>query len=206
MAMLGNKRKLAAVARETHKEYSRIGQSRNASIPRINQQHITQYAREIEGKFTEKLSQEFVRTESHILRALSKLDEFVLKPHTRTHSGTVPGIFWNTNVETRNQMRIAPRMILILKWTFRLSVPSFNWLRPRRSSSHGDSSSRRESLPSSLGDRTSRRNSVLLRHNIVRKTKEGALYKSAWISQWKHPCHNWSRPDTVTPWTIGNEQ
>ena len=45
--------------------------------------------------------------------------------------------------KTRNQLRIVPRMILILKWNLRLSVPSFTWFRPRRCSSHGDRSSRR---------------------------------------------------------------
>ena len=33
--------------------------------------------------------------------ALSKLDDFLLNPQIRTHSGTVPGTFRNTNVENR---------------------------------------------------------------------------------------------------------
>ena len=39
---------------------------------------------------TGKSSQEFSRTESRILGALSKLDELLLKPHIRVHSGSVP--------------------------------------------------------------------------------------------------------------------
>ena len=112
MATLRNKRKLAAVTRETQEEHPRNGQSRNTSVPRINEEYITQVSEEIEGRVTRKLSQEFSRTESRILGALSKLDRFLLNPQIRTHSGTVPGIqTW----KTRERMRTTPRVILILK-------------------------------------------------------------------------------------------
>ena len=101
MATLRNKRKLAAVTRETQEENPRNGQSRNTSVPRINEEYITQLSEQIEGRVTKKLSQEFSRTESRILGALSKLDEFLLNPQIRTHSGTVPGTFPNTNVENQ---------------------------------------------------------------------------------------------------------
>ena len=101
MATLRNKRKLAAVRRETEEEHPRNGQSRNTSVPGINEECIKQVFEEIEGRVTKKLSQEFSRTESRILGALSKLDEFILNPQIRTHSGTVPGIFRNTNVENQ---------------------------------------------------------------------------------------------------------
>ena len=101
MATLRNKRKLAAVTRETQEEHPRNGQSRNTSVPRINEEYITQVSEEIEGRVTKKLSKEFSRTESRILGALSKLDEFLLNPQIRTHSGTVPGTFRNTNVENQ---------------------------------------------------------------------------------------------------------
>ena len=71
MAKLRNKRKLAAVARETQEEHPGNGQSRNTSIPRINDEYITQVCEEIEGRVTKKLSQEFSRTESRILGAFS---------------------------------------------------------------------------------------------------------------------------------------
>ena len=98
MATLRNKRKLAAVTRETQEEHPRNGQSRNTSVPRINKDYITQVSEEIEGKVTKKLSHEFSRTDSRILGALSKLDEFFLNQQIRTHPGTVPGTFRNTNV------------------------------------------------------------------------------------------------------------
>ena len=101
MATLRNKRKLAAVTRETQEEHLRNGQSRNTSVPRINEEYITQVSEEIEGRITKKLSQEFSRTESRILGALSKLDEFLLSPQIRTHSETVPGAFRNTNVDNQ---------------------------------------------------------------------------------------------------------
>ena len=99
MAALRNKRKLAAVTKETQGEHPRNGQSRNTSVPRINDEYITQVSEEIEGRVTKKLSQEFSTTESRILVALSKLDEFLLNPQIRTNSGA--GVFRNTNVENQ---------------------------------------------------------------------------------------------------------
>ena len=101
MATLRNKRKLAAVTREIQEENPRNGQSRNTSVPRINEEYITQLSEEIEGRVTRKLSQEFNRTESRILGALSRLDEFLLNKQVRTHSGTVPETFRNTNVDNQ---------------------------------------------------------------------------------------------------------
>ena len=101
MATFRNKRKLSAVTREAQEEHPRNGQSRNTSVPRINEEYITQVSEEIEGRVTRKLSQEFSRIESRILCALSKLDEFLLNPQIRTHSGTVPGTFRNTNVKNQ---------------------------------------------------------------------------------------------------------
>ena len=59
---------------------------------------MAQVSKEIEGRVTKKLSQEFSRTEFRIMGALSKLDEFLLNQQIRTHPGTVPGTFRNTNV------------------------------------------------------------------------------------------------------------
>ena len=99
MLTLRNKRELAAVARETQEKHPRNCQSRNKSVPRIKEEHITQVSEEIEGSVTKKLSQEFSRTKSRILSALFKLDEFLLNPQIRTHYGTILGTFRNTNVD-----------------------------------------------------------------------------------------------------------
>ena len=100
MATLRNKRKLAALTRETLEEHPRNGQSRNTSVPRINEEFITKVSEEIEGRVTKKLSQEYSRTESRILGALSKF-EVLLNQQIRTHSGTVPETFRNTNVDNQ---------------------------------------------------------------------------------------------------------
>ena len=97
MATLRKKRKLAATARETQ-EYPRNNQSQNSAAPGITEEYITEVSEEIEGRVTKKLSQEFNRTESRNLDALSKLNEFLLNPQIRTFSGTVPGTFRNADV------------------------------------------------------------------------------------------------------------
>ena len=103
METLRNKRKLAAVTRETQEENPRNGQSRNTSVPRINEEYITQVSEEIEGRVSKKLSQEFSRAESRILGALTKLDEFLSNQQIHTHFETVPGTFGNANVENQGR-------------------------------------------------------------------------------------------------------
>ena len=83
------------------RKHPKSGQSRNTSVPRINEEVITQISEEIESRVTNKLSQEFSRIESRILCAPSNLDEFLLNQQIRTHSGTVPGRSRNTNVENQ---------------------------------------------------------------------------------------------------------
>ena len=83
MATLKNMRKLTAIPRELQEEHPRNGQSPNTSVPRINEEYIEHVSEDIEGRVTKKLSQEFSRTESSILGALSKLDEFLLNPQIR---------------------------------------------------------------------------------------------------------------------------
>ena len=101
MATLRNKRKLAAVTRETREENPRNGQSRSTSVPRINEEYITQVSEEIEDRVSKKLSQGFSRTESRILDSLTKLDEFLSNQQIHTHFETVPGTFRNTKVENQ---------------------------------------------------------------------------------------------------------
>ena len=100
MATLRNKRKLAAVSRETP-ESTRSGRAQNILDPELTQDYISQISEEIEGRVTKKLSKEFSRTESRILGALSKLDEFLLNPQVRTCSVNLPGMPGNSNLENR---------------------------------------------------------------------------------------------------------
>ena len=100
MATLGNKRKLEAVLRETP-ENTRDTQSQNTIDPEMNQEYISQFSEEIEGRVTRKLSKECSRAESRILGALSKPDEFLLNPQVRTCSVAVPGTSRNNESENR---------------------------------------------------------------------------------------------------------
>ena len=100
MATLRTKRKLAAVSRETP-EGSRSSRAQNVLDPELTQDYISQVSEEIEGRVTKKLFNEFSKTESRILGALSKLDELLLNPQVRTCSVAVPGSSRNNNSENR---------------------------------------------------------------------------------------------------------
>ena len=100
MATLGNKRKLAAVSKETH-ESTRNSRGQNTLDPESTQDYISRVSEEIEGRVTKKLSKEFSRTESRILGALSKVDEFLLNPQVRTCSVAVPATSRNNISEKR---------------------------------------------------------------------------------------------------------
>ena len=100
MATLRNKRKLTAVSRETP-ESTRSGREPNVLDPELTQEYISQVSEEIEGRVTKKLSKEFSKTESRILGALSKLDEFLLNPQVRTCSVAAPGTSRSSNLENQ---------------------------------------------------------------------------------------------------------
>ena len=100
MATLRNKRKLAAVSRETP-ESTRNSRAQNILDHESAQDYISQVSEEIEGRVTKKLSKEFIKTESRTLGALSKLDEFLLNPKVPTCSVAVPGTSGNSNSENR---------------------------------------------------------------------------------------------------------
>ena len=100
METLRNKRKLAAVSREIP-ESTRSGRAPNVLDSELTQEYISQVSEEIEGRVTKKLSKEFSRTESRILGALSKLDEFLLNPQVRTCSVAAPGTSRSSNLENQ---------------------------------------------------------------------------------------------------------
>ena len=100
MATLRNKRKLAAVSRETPEG---SGSSRGQKVldPELTQDYTSQVSEDIEGRVTKELSKEFSKTESRIFDALSKLDEFLLNPQVWTCSVAVPGTSRNNNLGNR---------------------------------------------------------------------------------------------------------
>ena len=100
MAKLRNKRILAAVSRETP-EGIRSSRGQTVLDPELTQDYISQVSEEIEGRVTRKLSKEFSKTESPILGALWKLDEFLLNPQVRACSVAAHGTSRNSNSENR---------------------------------------------------------------------------------------------------------
>ena len=62
MATLSNRRKLAAVLRETP-ENTKNSQSQNTLDPGMAQEYISQNSEEVEGSVTKKFSKEFSQTE-----------------------------------------------------------------------------------------------------------------------------------------------
>ena len=81
-------------------EYPKNSQQKSAA-PKTAEDSTAQVSEETKGRVTKKISQEFSKTESRILVALSKLDEFLMKPQIWMFSGTVPGTFRNADVETQ---------------------------------------------------------------------------------------------------------
>ena len=103
MATLRNKRKLAAISRETP-EGNRSSRGQNVLDRELTQDYISQVSEEIEGRVTKKISKEFCNMESRILGALPKLDELLLNPQVRTCSVAVQGTSRNVNSENRETL------------------------------------------------------------------------------------------------------
>ena len=97
MALLGKKRKLPAVSRATpEKKNNQSQKTRNQGMAK---EYITQVSEGNEVRVIKKLSQEFSRTESRILGASSKLDQFLLNPQVRNCSLAVSGTSRKDNPE-----------------------------------------------------------------------------------------------------------
>ena len=88
MATLRIKQNIAALNTENHEEHLRGNQVRDTSVPRSQEDYITQVSEEIKGRVTMKLSQEFSEMERRILGALYRLDEFLLNPLIQGHAGS----------------------------------------------------------------------------------------------------------------------
>ena len=101
METLRNKRKLAAVSRETP-ENTRNSPSQNTLDAEMAQEYISQFSEKIEGRVSKKLSKEFNRTDSRILGALYELDDFLLNPQVRICSVAVPRTYRNSDSRSRD--------------------------------------------------------------------------------------------------------
>ena len=96
MATLRRKRNLAAHNMEICEEHPRSNLTQNPNVFKSQQDYIIQVSEEIEGRVTKELPQEFSRTGSSILGALSRLDDFLVNPLIQGHSGTAPERSRNT--------------------------------------------------------------------------------------------------------------
>ena len=81
---------MAALNKENFEEHPRGNVAQNSSVPRSQEDYMPHYSEEIEGRVIKRLSQEFSMTESRILGALSRLDDFVMNLLIQGHSGTAP--------------------------------------------------------------------------------------------------------------------
>ena len=85
-----NKRKLAALNEEKSEEPPRSNWAQNSSVPRSQEDYITQVSEEIEGRVTKRLSKEISRPKNRILGALARLDGLLMNPLLPGRSGTTP--------------------------------------------------------------------------------------------------------------------
>ena len=89
MAILRNYQRFAACNKEHSEEHPRSKLVQHSNVTRSQEDYITLVSEEIEGGLTKKLYQDYSRTESCILGALSRLDDFLLNPLIQNHPGTV---------------------------------------------------------------------------------------------------------------------
>ena len=128
MTALKNRRKLAAVSRGTP-ESTKNSRTQNTFDPESTQDYISQVSEGIEVRVTKKLSKEFSQTESRILGALTKLDDFLLNPQVRTCSVAVTTIFWAKVLcslaaeDACFRMRITLGVVPIRSLVFHVCVP-----------------------------------------------------------------------------------
>ena len=81
--------------KENCEDYTRSNTAQKPSVPRSQEDYISQVSRKFEGRVTNK-SQKFSRTENCLLGALSRLDDFLMNPFVQDHAGTAAETSQNT--------------------------------------------------------------------------------------------------------------
>ena len=89
--------------------------AQHSKVSRSQEDYITQFSEEIEGRVTKRLSQEFSRTENRKLGASARLDDFLTNPLIQGHSGTTPETSRNAFSTNQGTNEDDPRVILFLK-------------------------------------------------------------------------------------------
>ena len=129
MTTLRNKKKLAALNKENCEEHARSNLAQISIVPRSQENYITQVSKEIEGRVTKKLSQEFSRTKNRILGALARLDDFPMNPLIQGNSETAPETSRNAfstsqgRNEEHSQSDLCPEAGIFLNQTTQNSGP-----------------------------------------------------------------------------------
>ena len=115
MSTLRNRRELAALRRENCEEHAKINVAQNSTVPRSQEEYITQVSEEVEGRVSKKLHPEISRTKNGILCALSRLDKSFKNPLIQGHSGTAPETSLNAFSTNQGTNGVTVKVILILK-------------------------------------------------------------------------------------------
>ena len=117
MATLRNKRKLAAITREAEEEHPKTASHETRAFVELTRNISHRFLRKLKAESLKNCHRSPAGESSEFwVLCLNKLDEFLL-----THRyGRTPEPFrehYGTQMwKTRNEMRIVPRMIFILKW------------------------------------------------------------------------------------------
>ena len=85
-----NKSNLAALNKKNCDEHPRSNLAQNSNAPRSQEDYINQVSEEVEGRVTKRLSNELSKRENHILGALARLDDFLVKMLLQGDSGATP--------------------------------------------------------------------------------------------------------------------
>ena len=101
MATLRNERYLADINGNNQQDSSGKKQPRNSVVPVIQEDYITPVSEKTAGRMAKNLSQEFSKTDSRTMRALSKLYELPLNPLSRAQCGIGSGTYRNPDAENR---------------------------------------------------------------------------------------------------------
>ena len=122
MSRLANNGKLAAVNRDNQEEHPRKNFLRDTNAAGFKEEYFRHVSEEIGCRMAKKISQEFNRTESRILGALSNLVDFFLNSPEPLQD--FPGTLI---VKTRNIRRIVPRKMFFLKLVIQSIDPVTQW-------------------------------------------------------------------------------
>ena len=106
---------MAAFNRNSQKERLKNLMS-DTKTPRINEDYCAQVSEENGDRMTKKISQELSNTESRILSALSKIDEFFPNSQFLMQSGTFHEFPKEPTKKSKNVTSTVTRMVVILMW------------------------------------------------------------------------------------------